>query len=189
MDPCIYDCIKTHKDNKKVKELLDIISGKISFWNRTVMPETFRVIKDFLHDDSLSVELDFCSDEFPKHFKAFSEMLATLREEFPIELYMKINHVCQQHRYRVNGIPISIYNCSFNTMEAFHTLFGEVDTDTTPCDELKLEKLLHKAGVSSRVIDTMQLDAIVWTRDYKVCLLYTSPSPRDRQKSRMPSSA
>ena len=26
-------------------------------------------------------------------------------------------------------------------------------------------------------------------QDYKVCLLYTSPSPRDRQKSRMPSSA
>ena len=26
-------------------------------------------------------------------------------------------------------------------------------------------------------------------RDYNICLLYTSPSPRDRQKSRMPSSA
>ena len=25
--------------------------------------------------------------------------------------------------------------------------------------------------------------------DYTTCLLYTSPSPRDRQKSRMPSSA
>ena len=25
--------------------------------------------------------------------------------------------------------------------------------------------------------------------DFKYCLLYTSPSPRDRQKSRMPSSA
>jgi uncharacterized membrane protein len=25
--------------------------------------------------------------------------------------------------------------------------------------------------------------------DYGICLLYTSPSPRDRQKSRMPSSA
>ena len=24
---------------------------------------------------------------------------------------------------------------------------------------------------------------------YEICLLYTSPSPRDRQKSRMPSSA
>ena len=27
-----------------------------------------------------------------------------------------------------------------------------------------------------------------WMQDY-TCLLYTSPSPRDRQKSRMPSSA
>ena len=27
------------------------------------------------------------------------------------------------------------------------------------------------------------------TEDYEACLLYTSPSPRDRQKSRMPSSA
>ena len=27
------------------------------------------------------------------------------------------------------------------------------------------------------------------TRGHKGCLLYTSPSPRDRQKSRMPSSA
>ena len=29
----------------------------------------------------------------------------------------------------------------------------------------------------------------LFTRRYRVCLLYTSPSPRDRQKSRMPSSA
>ena len=27
------------------------------------------------------------------------------------------------------------------------------------------------------------------TSTYTICLLYTSPSPRDRQKSRMPSSA
>ena len=30
---------------------------------------------------------------------------------------------------------------------------------------------------------------IVNKLDIKICLLYTSPSPRDRQKSRMPSSA
>ena len=29
----------------------------------------------------------------------------------------------------------------------------------------------------------------VWTGRLVACLLYTSPSPRDRQKSRMPSSA
>ena len=30
---------------------------------------------------------------------------------------------------------------------------------------------------------------IAYARDFMICLLYTSPSPRDRQKSRMPSSA
>ena len=33
------------------------------------------------------------------------------------------------------------------------------------------------------------LNALVWTTFFISCLLYTSPSPRDRQKSRMPSSA
>ena len=28
-----------------------------------------------------------------------------------------------------------------------------------------------------------------YNKDFYLCLLYTSPSPRDRQKSRMPSSA
>ena len=32
-------------------------------------------------------------------------------------------------------------------------------------------------------------DEAVFAEHYKTCLLYTSPSPRDRQKSRMPSSA
>ena len=32
-------------------------------------------------------------------------------------------------------------------------------------------------------------NAVVQTYWKKTCLLYTSPSPRDRQKSRMPSSA
>ena len=34
----------------------------------------------------------------------------------------------------------------------------------------------------------LNLDALPFSQDY-CCLLYTSPSPRDRQKSRMPSSA
>ena len=31
--------------------------------------------------------------------------------------------------------------------------------------------------------------ALLTLEDYDVCLLYTSPSPRDRTRSRMPSSA
>ena len=43
----------------------------------------------------------------------------------------------------------------------------------------KLNRLLHE-----KRIDQSEYDAL-----NKSCLLYTSPSPRDRQKSRMPSSA
>ena len=39
---------------------------------------------------------------------------------------------------------------------------------------------------SDRAVDAQIANAVGWIED---CLLYTSPSPRDRQKSRMPSSA
>ena len=47
------------------------------------------------------------------------------------------------------------------------------------------------ALVSSDVVDRRRatLDAEETRAGFSVCLLYTSPSPRDRQKSRMPSSA
>ena len=38
-----------------------------------------------------------------------------------------------------------------------------------------------------KVILTGQVDT--WANKNKICLLYTSPSPRDRTRSRMPSSA
>ena len=41
--------------------------------------------------------------------------------------------------------------------------------------------LVERAGAGDRVLMTSGI--------YGTCLLYTSPSPRDRQKSRMPSSA
>ena len=43
-------------------------------------------------------------------------------------------------------------------------------------------------GVLATVVFVLQILTGIWlTMNY--CLLYTSPSPRDRQKSRMPSSA
>ena len=38
-----------------------------------------------------------------------------------------------------------------------------------------------------RLVYTIEVSEV--TGDLAICLLYTSPSPRDRQKSRMPSSA
>ena len=49
-------------------------------------------------------------------------------------------------------------------------------------------KISFKAGFSG-MDDTTSGDIELKINEYQTCLLYTSPSPRDRQKSRMPSSA
>ena len=45
----------------------------------------------------------------------------------------------------------------------------------------KLELILHLCTENETYMDLLE--------QFQDCLLYTSPSPRDRQKSRMPSSA
>ena len=55
---------------------------------------------------------------------------------------------------------------------------------------LTQEQLAQQLGVSNKTISKWENGKCM--PDYSIiepCLLYTSPSPRDRQKSRMPSSA
>ena len=52
--------------------------------------------------------------------------------------------------------------------------------------KLYLHQYRNKLASYERIINAIYDDLI---QVYKPCLLYTSPSPRDRQKSRMPSSA
>ena len=54
--------------------------------------------------------------------------------------------------------------------------FGNAPWGTIASMEKYFAKYEHQTGFS-------------WQRGFFTCLLYTSPSPRDRQKSRMPSSA
>ena len=59
------------------------------------------------------------------------------------------------------------------------------------------EDLLYEKGVLSKERAQLRTDSVrtvtvnqsLGQRMFGTCLLYTSPSPRDRQKSRMPSSA
>ena len=73
-------------------------------------------------------------------------------------------------------------------------------TTTTPLhvavehDHVRIVKHLLKVGADVDKTDSSgrtPLDVAVSKKvsTYCTCLLYTSPSPRDRQKSRMPSSA
>ena len=71
-------------------------------------------------------------------------------------------------------------------------LLRQVDTPTV-CNAIEVAQ--GQRGFNRFTRGTMQHSkpgdsAIVGrARTAKICLLYTSPSPRDRQKSRMPSSA
>ena len=55
---------------------------------------------------------------------------------------------------------------------------------------LVLSKALSRAGHSVKATDNAET-LIKWAQSGQgdICLLYTSPSPRDRTRSRMPSSA
>ena len=52
-----------------------------------------------------------------------------------------------------------------------------------PDKDLYPDFRIGKSGPDSNIVNYDK------TEDKRTCLLYTSPSPRDRQKSRMPSSA
>ena len=54
--------------------------------------------------------------------------------------------------------------------------------------EERVQSLAQKS-VRERLAETLLFLHDTFNQDNKDCLLYTSPSPRDRQKSRMPSSA
>ena len=61
----------------------------------------------------------------------------------------------------------------------------QVDTTTKGLDLFTLDKFKDKAEIYVGALYNGALP----TADIKSCLLYTSPSPRDRTRSRMPSSA
>ena len=55
-----------------------------------------------------------------------------------------------------------------------------------PADEIDLERAKAALGRAEKALKELSQD----DKDFRViCLLYTSPSPRDRTRSRMPSSA
>ena len=53
----------------------------------------------------------------------------------------------------------------------------------------RVAKWLTITGTNGKTTTTELVTHMLQTAGYRACLLYTSPSPRDRQKSRMPSSA
>ena len=63
----------------------------------------------------------------------------------------------------------------------------QIDSLDTNSDKTYLSNTLKEfdlVDLNGKIVNSSK-----WNNQFKFCLLYTSPSPRDRQKSRMPSSA
>ena len=56
-------------------------------------------------------------------------------------------------------------------------------------DELTMERDIYASREENWMNKAVERKETIEQLQTEVCLLYTSPSPRDRQKSRMPSSA
>ena len=69
---------------------------------------------------------------------------------------------------------------------AFHDDEIEIDGTTNPVKEFTYSEIQSQGEENGIMIPT--LDEVVEILSNR-CLLYTSPSPRDRTRSRMPSSA
>ena len=68
------------------------------------------------------------------------------------------------------------------------------DWDNTPINNRILKVLSFKGNTQHKMLITRdefyyQVKQYVDKHKYQICLLYTSPSPRDVEESRMPSSA
>ena len=69
------------------------------------------------------------------------------------------------------------------------TIFPRIDFNpATIKARLETASFLHR-GLKVTYVDEVNKTKDTFLHEEGICLLYTSPSPRDRQKSRMPSSA
>ena len=125
-----------------------------------------------------------------------------LQEPYKYHKLMTTPESFPKIKQAANNVGIDLYSHFFCLMDESHLLVKDVDyrdNIVLPINDFFLFK--QKALVSATPIAfsdprfkeqgfrTVTIDADYNYKQDITCLLYTSPSPRDRQKSRMPSSA
>ena len=90
---------------------------------------------------------------------------------------------CQMNEYDSNRIYDSVKKIGYEKTEKYEEANCYLLNTCHIRDKAK-EKVYHEIGRVKKIFRSKKKPLVVIT-----CLLYTSPSPRDRQKSRMPSSA
>ena len=75
------------------------------------------------------------------------------------------------------------------TMAGTPTYTAQADLSSAYAENVQLSGTISISASSQAVTGVGFQPDLIWFKNRSACLLYTSPSPRDRQKSRMPSSA
>ena len=132
-------------------------------------------------DTDIADQINFKLFSLPADTESFSKLTdinEIINAPVAADFYPKLhtNHALAPHIKRKRDVDSRIVKEHYATVEG--ALIKQVfETDmpnkTIAIDHPKLRETIAKSGLDLRI----------------VCLLYTSPSPRDRQKSRMPSSA
>ena len=86
---------------------------------------------------------------------------------------------------KVNGVMVVIGNFTASRQGTSETLYGQIPL---PVDYIR-SQCKYWTPVIAYDSGNSNPREINWTSINQTCLLYTSPSPRDRSVSRMPSSA
>ena len=96
-------------------------------------------------------------------------------------------HVLEHYFGYVKAICLLLLSGFSSAVAAQHTP-SEITLDNV--DDTSELRSLHASGkFSPRVSIALDSGELVYLELSYICLLYTSPSPRDRTRSRMPSSA
>ena len=100
-----------------------------------------------------------------------------------------INHWAQMQPDVIDNIAIDtayVEYIGLQNMELTAILSSNVGIETTPVSLYNGEKLIAKTAA---IFDSNKRAEVMFSLPSNTCLLYTSPSPRDKRQSRMPSSA
>ena len=96
----------------------------------------------------------------------------------------KIKNINMKKSYIIFGLVLFITSC-VTTNQVFFS-----DPNYLNSDEFSSAETINEAYKETYSENTLEdQDTILENDQYDSCLLYTSPSPRDMRRSRMPSSA
>ena len=110
-----------------------------------------------------------------------NEVLRAETPDFTTKLYALVEE-CNERRAKYTALEKK-------DIGRINHAIRKIDIQIKALTADKTTKEVQADAALTAQIDAKEKEKEKWNAEYEICLLYTSPSPRDRTRSRMPSSA